>query len=315
VTTVNAFTVDLEDWYQGLTSTNRHPELWSRYEARLERNADRLLALLDEHGVTATFFVLGHVAHRYPGLIRRIGAAGHEIGVHGYWHRKVHSLSPERFADELDQAMQALEPLISKPIIGHRAPYFSIDRHSLWALDILWEKGFRYDSSFFPTRNMLYGYPEAPRFPCQVCTGVKAGWRNADGGEAARVPWTHGNHPLTEFPLSTARWFGINWPIGGGFYIRTLPYAIIRLGIRQLNRQGQPAILYMHPWEIDLEQEYRQVTFRERITHYHGRRSLARKLRRLFEDFDFSPVREILDRQPADAWSGPPPDCAGGTGD
>jgi polysaccharide deacetylase family protein (PEP-CTERM system associated) len=310
VTTVNAFTVDLEDWYQGLTSTNRQPEAWSGYEARLERNADRLLALLDEHGVTATFFVLGHVANRYPDLIRRIGAAGHEIGVHGYWHRKVHSLSPELFADELDQAMQALEPLVSEPIVGHRAPYFSIDRHSLWALDILWEKGFRYDSSFFPTRNMLYGYPEAPRFPCQVCTGVKAQCRNADGGETS-----HRNHPLTEFPLSTARWLGINWPIGGGFYIRTLPYAIIRLGIRQLNRQGQPAILYMHPWEIDLEQKYRQVTFRERITHYHGRRSLARKLRRLFEDFDFSPVREILDRQPPCASSGPPSDCAASTGE
>jgi hypothetical protein len=165
---------------------------------------------------------------------------------------------------------------------------------------------------------MLYGYPEAPRFPCQLHTKLYTQCQDThpralqkdDGGRTS-----FDNGPLTEFPLSTARWLGVNWPIGGGFYIRTLPYAIIRLGIQQLNRQGQPAILYVHPWEIDLEQKYRQVTFRERITHYHGRRNLARKLGQLFEDFDFSTVREILDRQPVGAWSGPLSDCAGGTGE
>jgi polysaccharide deacetylase family protein (PEP-CTERM system associated) len=273
----NAFTVDLEDWFQGLTSTNSQPEKWPTYEARLEDNAHRLLALLDEHDVTATFFVLGHVADQYPDLIRRIDAAGHEIGVHGYWHCMVDRLTPERFAAELDQAIEALNPLVSQQIIGHRAPYFSINSHSLWALDILRDRGFRYDSSFFPTRNMLYGYPEAPRFPCRLGDGASG-------------------HSLVEFPVSTARWLGINWPIGGGFYVRALPYPFILSGIEQLNHQGHPAIMYVHPWEIDTEQNYTKVTLRERVTHYHGRRGLTKKLERLFKDLTFSPLRDVLDQ-------------------
>ena len=197
----NAFTVDLEDWFQGLTSTNRQPERWPSYEARLETTTARLLRLLDKHEVRATFFALGHVADLHPDLISRIDAAGHEIGVHGYWHNRIHGLTPEGFAAELDRAMAALEPLISQPILGHRAPYFSINRDSLWALRVLQDKGFRYDSSFFPTRNMLYGYPQAPRFPCRVASG----------------------EGLMEFPISTARWLGITWPIGGGFYVRACP--------------------------------------------------------------------------------------------
>jgi len=272
----NAFTVDLEDWFQGLTSTSARPERWGGYEPRIEANTDHLLGLLNEHGVRVTFFVLGPVAVQYPDMIRRIDAAGHEIGVHGYWHLKIHRLTPERFAQELDLALEVLAPLVSQPIIGHRAPYFSIDGRSLWALDVLREKGFRYDSSFFPTRNMLYGYPQAPRFPHTL-------------GSAAA------GRGLVEFPASTARWAGVNWPIAGGFYVRSLPYALVQQGIRQLNRQGQPAILYMHPWELDTGQRFYQVTLRERLTHYHGRRSLEGKLRRLFADFCFAPVRHLLD--------------------
>jgi polysaccharide deacetylase family protein (PEP-CTERM system associated) len=272
----NAFTVDLEDWFQGLTSTSARPERWDGYEPRVEANTDRLLALLDEHGVLGTFFVLGPVAVQYPDLIRRIDAAGHEIGVHGYWHLMVHRLTPERFAEELDLALEVLAPLVTRPIIGHRAPYFSINGQSLWALDVLREKGFRYDSSFFPTRNMLYGYPQAPRFPHMI--------GNPSDGNG-----------LAEFPASTARWAGVNWPIAGGLYVRSLPYAVVRQGIRQLNRQGQPAILYMHPWELDTDQHFYHVTPRERLTHYHGRRSLEGKLHRLFADFCFAPVRHVLD--------------------
>ncbi len=268
----NAFTVDLEDWFQGLTSTNRQADEWHRHEARVEANTDRLLALLDEYGVRGTFFVLGLVAQQYPDMIRRIDAAGHEVGVHGYWHLMVRRLTPQRFGEELERALETLTPLVSRPIIGHRAPYFSIDGSSLWALDVLADKGFRYDSSFFPTRNMLYGYPDAPRFPHRAGTGGR----------------------LIEFPVSTARWAGINWPIAGGFYVRTLPYALVRLGIQQLNRQGQPAILYVHPWEMDTGQRYKRVTARERLTHYHGRRGLERKLRRLFTDHSFAPLGEML---------------------
>jgi polysaccharide deacetylase family protein (PEP-CTERM system associated) len=282
----NAFTVDLEDWFQGLTSTNAQPEKWPSYEARLEASAAQILALLDKYHVRATFFVLGHVADQYPGLIRRIDAAGHEIGVHGYWHDRIHRLTPEGFAAALDRAIAALEPLVSQPILGHRAPYFSINQSSLWALRVLQEKGFRYDSSFFPTRNMLYGYPQAPRFPCRLGNGSS----------------------LMEFPISTARWLGITWPIGGGFHVRALPYAAIRAGIRQLHRQGQPAVMYVHPWELDTGQRYRRVTFRERITHYHGRRGLTKKLERLFEEFAFCSLGELYDRCAGDCelWESPP---------
>jgi polysaccharide deacetylase family protein (PEP-CTERM system associated) len=270
---VNAFTVDLEDWFQGLTSTNVQPDKWDRYESRIEANAERLLALLAEYGLQATFFVLGHVAQHHPDLIRSIDAAGHEIGVHGYWHHMVSRQNPASFAAELDRTLEVLAPLVSRPIIGHRAAYFSINGSSLWALDVLAEKGFRYDSSFFPTRNMLYGYPAAPRFPHRPVRG----------------------QGLTEFPVSTARWGGINWPIGGGFYVRALPYALVRQGIRQLHRQGQPAILYVHPWELDTGQRYRQVTPRERVTHYYGRRRLEKKIRRLFAEFEFTSLRHLVE--------------------
>jgi polysaccharide deacetylase family protein (PEP-CTERM system associated) len=273
MTLANAFTVDLEDWFQGLTSTNVQPRKWNRYEARLERNTDRLLALFDEHDVRATFFVLGHVVNQYPDLIRRIGAAGHEIGVHGYWHRMVHQLKPEQFDAELDQSLETIDRLISQPIMGHRAPYFSINGQSLWALDVLRQKGFRYDSSFFPTRSLLYGYPGGPRFPHRL--------GSAEG--------------LIEFPIATARWGGINWPIGGGFYVRALPYWVIRQGVRQLNQQGQPAIMYVHPWELDTAQRYSRVTARERISHYYGRQGLRAKLARLFTEFDFVPLQDMLD--------------------
>lgn len=273
----NSFTIDLEDWFQGLTSTNARPQEWDRLEPRVEANTDRLLALMDEYQVHGTFFVLGLVAERYPDLIRRVAAAGHEIGVHGHEHLMVRRLTPERFGQELDRACDALGRLASaappgqeRPIAGHRAPYFSINGESLWALDVLRERGFRYDSSFFPTRNMLYGYPQAPRFPHRLANG------------------------LVEFPVSTARWLGMNWPIAGGFYVRTLPYAVVRQGIRQLNRQGQPAILYVHPWELDTGQHYTQVTARERLTHYHGRGTLESKLRRLFTDFKMAPLGDLL---------------------
>jgi polysaccharide deacetylase family protein (PEP-CTERM system associated) len=287
---LNAFTVDLEDWFQGLTSTNPHPEKWASYEARLEGSTNRLLGLLNEHGVEATFFVLGQVADQYPDLIGRIDSAGHEIGVHGYWHNTVHHLTPDRFAAELDRASGALKLLVSQPIVGHRAPYFSINKQSLWALEVLQDKGFAYDSSFFPTRNMLYGYPEAPRFPCRLSAAGAAEDQRSERGDV--------DHRLVEFPVSTARWLGLNWPIGGGFYVRALPYTIIRAGIQQLNSQGQPAIMYIHPWELDTEQRYSKVTPRERVTHYHGRRGLKKKLDRLFRDFAFVSLRRLLDLVP-----------------
>jgi polysaccharide deacetylase family protein (PEP-CTERM system associated) len=268
---VNAFTVDLEDWFQGLTSTNPQVKKWPLFESRVVPATRLLLDILRAHRVQATFFVLGYVANQHPDLIEQIRADGHEIGVHGYLHRFVNRSTPDEFTQDLERCIRVIERITGEMPLGHRAPYFSINRDTLWVFDVLQAQGLRYDSSFFPTRNTLYGFPEAPRFPHRL-----------------------NGHTLTEFPLSTVRLGGINWPIAGGFYLRALPYAFIRWGISQLNRQGQPVIMYVHPWELDLGQNYRQVTFREQLTHYHGRRGLEEKLHRLFTDFCFSPLCSLL---------------------
>jgi len=268
---MNAFTVDLEEWFQGLTSTNPLLEQWDSFESRVVPATRRLLDILRLHQVQVTFFVLGHVADRYPALIETIRAEGHEIGVHGYSHRFVWRLTPAEFACELERSIAAITRITGERPLGHRAPYFSINATTSWVFAVLQAQGLRYDSSIFPTRNPLYGYPGAPRFPYRV-KGYK----------------------LIEFPLSTARLGGANWPIAGGFYLRALPYAIVRWSISRLNRQGQPAIMYIHPWELDLGQRYNRITWRERITHYHGRSRLEDKLHRLLSDFQFGPLRNLL---------------------
>jgi polysaccharide deacetylase family protein (PEP-CTERM system associated) len=269
---VNAFTVDLEDWFQGLTSTNSKVAQWPSLESRVVSATHALLDLLRAYRVQATFFVLGYVADRRPALVERIHAEGHEIGVHGYLHRFVSRLTRDEFAAELERSVQVVERVTGERPLGHRAPYFSVNAGTPWVFDVLQTHGMRYDSSVFPTRNMLYGFPGAPRFP-------------------HRLP----GYSLIEFPLSTVRLGGINWPMAGGFYLRALPYAFIRWGIARLNRQGQPAIMYMHPWELDTGQTYGRVTPRERITHYYGRGRLEAKLRRLFTEFRFGPLRSMLE--------------------
>lgn len=268
---INAFTVDLEDWFQGLTSTNTAVDKWPSLESRVVLATKALLDILRSFEVQVTFFVLGYVADQYPALVEQIKADGHEIGVHGYYHRFVSRLTPDEFAQELERSIKAVERITGEMPLGHRAPYFSINAGMPWVFDLLQANGFRYDSSFFPTRNMLYGFPDAPRFPHRL-----------------------NGHSLMEFPLSTLRLGGINLPIAGGFYLRTFPYAFIRWGISQLNRRGQPAIMYVHPWELDLGQRYKRVTFRERITHYHGRQRMQHKLHCLFTDFHFGPLRSLL---------------------
>ena len=267
---LNAFSVDLEDWFQGLTSTNSQTDLWPELESRVVPATKLLLAILREHKVLATFFTLGHIADHHPALVEEVAAAGHEIAVHGYWHRFVSRMTRDEFAQELDLALAALFKVTGEQPLGHRAPYFSINAGTPWAFDVLESRGIQYDSSVFPTRNMLYGYPDAPRFPYQI-TGLN----------------------LVEFPATTVQFAGRKWPVAGGFYTRTLPYDLLSRGIRQVNQLKQPAILYVHPWELDTGQTYNQVTFRERITHYHGRGGLRRKLEKLFTEFRFAPLRNL----------------------
>lgn len=268
---LNAFTVDLEDWFQGLTSTNPLVDQWPAFESRIEATTRRLLTILSEQNVRATFFVLGYVADSHPGLIEEIAAGGHELGVHGYYHRFVSQMTAAEFAQELDQTLAAIDRITGITPTGHRAPYFSLNANTPWAFEVLESRGFSYDSSVFPTKNMLYGFPDAPRFPY-------------------KVP----GHEIVEFPATTMSVAGKKWPIAGGFYNRALPYALIRHGIRQVNEQGEPAVIYIHPWELDTGQTYDQVTFRERITHYHGRRGLEKKLVQLLTDFQFGTLQDLL---------------------
>lgn len=270
---LNALTIDLEDWYQGLTSTGQRVDLWPTYEDRVVESTQRLLDILAGEGVQATFFVLGYVADQFPDLIRQVADAGHEIGLHSYHHRQVYRLTPEQFREEIILGREAVERASGKRVIGFRAPMFSINRSALWALEVLRDQGFRYDSSVFPTRNMLYGYPDAPRFPYHP----------------------FGNGDFVEFPLSTVRVMGVNWPVAGGFYLRLLPYRFFRAGLRRINREGQSAIIYLHPWEIDPDHPRPDPTLRERFTHYHGLRRMAAKLTALLRDFDFGPLAGLLE--------------------
>jgi polysaccharide deacetylase family protein (PEP-CTERM system associated) len=268
---VNVFTVDLEEWFQGLTSTNPQVAKWDEYESRVISATHLLLGILREHGVRATFFTLGHVADRHPALMERICADGHELGIHGYYHRFVYRLTPVEFEAEITRSIEAVMRVNGEVPQGHRAPYFSVNATTPWAFEVLARNGLRYDSSVFPTRNMLYGFPGAPRLPYRMA-----------------------EHNLWELPASTVRWAGRIWPMSGGFYVRALPYVVTRWAIQRLHRAGEPAILYIHPWELDLGQRYRQVTPRERITHYHGRRGLAAKLHHLLTDFRFGPMRDLV---------------------
>lgn len=267
----NVFTVDLEEWFQGLTSTNRHPERWDQLESRVHYATQLLLDILRQYRVRATFFTLGHVADRHPALIEQVLAEGHEVGIHGYLHRFVYRLTPDEFEQEIERSIEAVMRISGAMPEGHRAPYFSVNATTPWAFEVLARHGLRYDSSVFPTRNMLYGFPGAPRLPYQVVEGA-----------------------LWEVPASTVPWAGKVWPVAGGFYVRALPYVVTRWALRRLQAAGEPAVLYIHPWELDIGQRYRQVTARERITHYHGRRGLTAKLHRLFHDFRFGPMSELV---------------------
>jgi polysaccharide deacetylase family protein (PEP-CTERM system associated) len=266
---INALTIDLEDWYQGLTSTSVQIDRWPSFEDRVVENTEKILNILDEAGVKATFFTLGYVADQFPSLIRSVADAGHELALHGYFHKKVFQHSQESFRDEIILGREMIQNTAGQSIYGHRAPMFSIKESTLWAIDLLDEMGFYYDSSVFPTKNMLYGYPTAPREPYHPIEGSK----------------------FMEFPMSTVEFGGVKWPISGGFYYRLLPYPLIQKAVKKLHEQGLALIYYLHPWELDPDHPrspLRLSTVRERFTHYWGLRSTEKKLRSLLNDFEFT---------------------------
>jgi polysaccharide deacetylase family protein (PEP-CTERM system associated) len=266
----DVFTVDLEDWYQGLEIDM---DEWDRFSPRVERGLDVLLELLEASGTHATFFVLGYQAERAPGLVARVAAAGHEIASHGWSHRFVYRIGADAFRQELRRSKALLEDVTGSPIDGFRAPFFSITRDARWALDVLVEEGFRYDSSIFPVANYRYGDPSARRDPGPVVAPSGA--------------------TLLEVPLSTVRLSRLSVPMSGGGYFRLYPYALTKTMIRLLHRGGLPLVFYVHPWEYDVEHPRIPMPRRvARFTHYHNLASMQPKTQKLLRDFQFTTVRD-----------------------
>jgi polysaccharide deacetylase family protein (PEP-CTERM system associated) len=273
---LNAFSVDVEDYFQVGAFEKAIPrDAWDRLEPRVERNTRRLLDLCSRHEVTGTFFVLGWVAERWPQLVRDIRAAGHELGTHGQDHRRVTTLTPREFREDVRRSKRTIEDAAGVEVIGYRAPSYSIVRETLWAMDVLAEEGFRYDSSIFPIHHDRYGIPDFPRFP--------------------RPVRGHNGTALHEFPISTVRLAGINLPFVGGGYLRHFPLSFIRWGMRRLNDvERRPAILYVHPWEIDPEQPRQDVRLLTRLRHYRNLERTEERLARLFSEYSFTTIREVL---------------------
>jgi polysaccharide deacetylase family protein (PEP-CTERM system associated) len=268
-------TVDVEDYFHVSVFDNVVPrERWPSMDSRVVRNTERLLDLFDEAAVRGTFFVLGWVAERHPELVRAIADRGHEIASHGYGHRLVYSQTPETFREDVKRAKHLLEDAIGTPVLGYRAPSFSVTRRSLWALDVLLDEGYRYDASIFPIRHDRYGIPDAHRWPHRMTTE---------------------NGQIFEVPGSTVRVGGTNLPVAGGGYFRILPYTWARWGISRVNAvERQPVVFYLHPWEIDPAQPRLPVSGLGRFRHYRNLHKTEARLRALMRDFRFAPLNAIL---------------------
>jgi polysaccharide deacetylase family protein (PEP-CTERM system associated) len=272
---VNAMSVDVEDYFHVSVFDGLVPRSqWASMESRVCANTLRLLDLFDEYQVRSTFFVLGWVAEHHPRLVHDIAARGHEVASHGYAHRLIYDQTPSAFREDVRRAKQLLEQAAGCAVNGYRAPSYSVTPKSLWALDILIEEGYRYDSSIFPIRHDRYGIPVSPREPFPI---------DRDRGT------------LMEVPGSTVRVGPLNLPVGGGGYFRLLPYAWTRWGIERLNNvDGRAAVFYIHPWEIDPEQPRLHAGWLGRFRHYRNLDKTEARLRALLTQFRFGTIESLL---------------------
>jgi polysaccharide deacetylase family protein (PEP-CTERM system associated) len=270
--TKDVVSVDVEDYFHAEALSKAAPRSeWDQFPSRVEANTHRLLELFAEQDVHATFFAVGWVAERFPYLIREIAAEGHELACHSYWHRLVYRLKPEEFREDTYRAKSVIEQIAGQAIYGYRAPTYSILDASLWALEILAELGFTYDSSIYPIHHDRYGMPSAPRAPFRI--------RTASG-------------PLTEYPLTTFRMAGHSFPVGGGGYLRILPCWYTAMGIKRAHRDGLPIITYIHPWEIDPEQPRLPVKLLTKLRHYVNLSRTYDRLARMLQTRAFTSFRE-----------------------
>jgi polysaccharide deacetylase family protein (PEP-CTERM system associated) len=282
---LNALTVDVEDYFH-VTAFARtiSQDHWDRYPARVDRNTRRLLEIFANESVQATFFVLGWVAQRFPKLVQEIIRAGHRIGCHGYAHQVIYKGSHADFTRDVSRAKSLLEDLSGAAVKSYRAPSYSITATTLWALEILGEQGFEYDSSIFPIVHDQYGILSAPRFPHLEI--LQNGCR------------------IKEFPPSTVRVLGINFPVGGGGYLRLAPLSVTSWAIRRINQiEQQPAMVYLHPWEIDPDQPRIPAAWRSRFRHYQNLASTEDKVKSLLRQFFFGPMEDVLSRRDLDEHS------------
>lgn len=268
----NALTIDVEDYFQVSAFAPHIPRSeWPIRECRVERNVASILAMLDDHDTKATFFTLGWIAERYPGVVREIVANGHELASHGYGHERASDQTPDGFYADINVAKLLLEDLSGCEVKGYRAPSFSIGEQNLWAFECLERAGYHYSSSIYPIQHDHYGMPNAPRH-------------------------AHAIGNLLEIPATTLRFFNRNWPASGGGYFRLMPYGLSRWMIERINRvDNMPAVFYFHPWEVDVEQpRIAGISAKTRFRHYLNIHRMESRLRRLLADFSWTRMDRLF---------------------
>jgi polysaccharide deacetylase family protein (PEP-CTERM system associated) len=275
--------VDVEDYFQVEAFANTvSRSSWDTYPSRVVENTRRVLDLFDEFGAEGTFFIVGWVAERFPSLVREVHARGHEVACHSYWHRTVYSLTPEEFREDTRRARDVIEQASGARVLGYRAPSWSITKQSLWALDILAEEGFRYDSSIYPIRHDIYGVPSAQRFA----------YTHACGNGLT----------LREFPPATVRFGGMNFPAAGGGYLRIFPFSYTRWVFQHIvKKYQQPVVVYFHPWELDPNQPRLRDRWRSRFRHYTNLERMEGRIKGLLGEYRFQSFRELLSLQEKEA--------------
>jgi polysaccharide deacetylase family protein (PEP-CTERM system associated) len=269
----NALTIDVEDYFQvSAFAPYIARSEWDTRECHVERNVERILELLATRGIHATFFTLGWIAERYPAMVRRIAQQGHELASHGYGHERATTQTPQAFFADVQLAKILLEDLVGSPVLGYRAPSFSIDARNPWAFDMLLRAGYRYSSSIYPIAHDHYGMPQAPRFAFEPCSG------------------------LLEIPITTLRLLGRNFPSSGGGYFRLLPYALSHWMLQHVNAvDRQACIFYFHPWELDTQQPpVDGINARTRFRHYLNLGRMQQRLENLFDDFRWDRVDQVF---------------------